>query len=204
MIDSRFVAIGDDGFIVKTFSGRCTAQHVGGRKITLTGMNVPLPGDVLRVWNPSNISSGLPELTVRVKSAEGSWASLNVTLTSPLPASIVCRNEYSGDGGDGGGDGGDVSIGGVTIDGSRGSGVGGGGGRGSNSALGLQWVNDNQTSPGFKFAKNTMQSRRFGVLLMGKDGIIEGNHFIDNPGWSIYLHHPTTLTAPHSSCTTTL
>ena len=51
----------------------------------------------------------------------------------------------------------------------------------------LQWVNDNFTGPGFHFHNNTIQSRRFGVLCMGRDGVISENTFQDNPGPSVML-----------------
>ena len=43
----------------------------GGTTFRLTGINVPLPGDVLRVWNPMNTSSGLPAVRAVVRSASG-------------------------------------------------------------------------------------------------------------------------------------
>ena len=51
----------------------------------------------------------------------------------------------------------------------------------------LQWVNDALTGPGFKLLNSTIQSRRFGVLCMGRDGEITGNRFENNPGPSILL-----------------
>ena len=51
----------------------------------------------------------------------------------------------------------------------------------------LQWVNDALTGPGFLLRNNTIQSRRFGALIMGRDGAIVGNHFIDNPGSTVLL-----------------
>ena len=52
---------------------------------------------------------------------------------------------------------------------------------------GSRFYNDNTTGPGFAFLGNRIQSRRFGVLCMGRDGIIEGNTFTDNPGPAIFL-----------------
>ena len=51
----------------------------------------------------------------------------------------------------------------------------------------FQWVNDALTGPGFRIINSTIQSRRFGVLCMGRDGVIEGNKFVDNPGPAILL-----------------
>ena len=51
----------------------------------------------------------------------------------------------------------------------------------------MLWVNDNQTGPGFVFRNNTIASRRYGVLCMGRDGLIEGNTFEDNPAASVLL-----------------
>ena len=41
--------------------------------------------------------------------------------------------------------------------------------------------------PGFNFVNNSIQSRRFGVLCMGRDGVIKDNTFTDNPGPSVLL-----------------
>ena len=43
------------------------------------------------------------------------------------------------------------------------------------------------TGPGFRLINNSIQSRRFGVLCMGRDGTISQNSFFDNPGPSILL-----------------
>jgi len=181
VVDSSFIAIGDDGFVVKTFSASCTERHAGGSRFTLSGMNLPLPGDVLRVWNPSNISSGLPAVRAVVKSAEGSWGNMNVTFTKPLPSQIVCTKLRNDDVGNGSSVVASSSLGGIS--GATGSVVS----KESDKVVGFEFANDNQTGPGFKFARNTMQSRRFGVLCMGKDGVIEDNRFVDNPGPAVLL-----------------
>jgi hypothetical protein len=63
----------------------------------------------------------------------------------------------------------------------------------------LQWVNDALTAPGFQLINTTIQSRRFGVLCMGRDGIIAGNRFLDNPGPSILLINDDDYDNPRES-----
>ena len=149
---SKFVAIGDDAFVVKSFSGNCLKQQ--GASYTLgshthwSWNSVPRVGDVIRVWNPLNQTSGLPVASGVVVAATGSKtesSELVVTFSEQL-AGVTCGNESK-----------------------------------------LQWVNDALTAPGFRLHNNTIQSRRYGVLCMGRDGQIEGNLFIDNPGPSILL-----------------
>ena len=147
--DSRFVAIGDDCFIVKTFAGHCLSSQQDRRlpmqRFQLAGLNVPAPGDVIRVWNPTNVTSGLPAVRGVVASAHGTWANLTVVFKEPL-----------------------VGI-------------------SPSDAAGLLWANDNLTGPGFVFRNNTVMSRRFGALVMGKNGAIEGNHFVDNADTAVLL-----------------
>jgi hypothetical protein len=49
------------------------------------------------------------------------------------------------------------------------------------------WANDNLTGHGFRLADSTIASRRFGVLAMGRDGVIERNTFLDNPAAAVML-----------------
>ena len=63
----------------------------------------------------------------------------------------------------------------------------------------LLWVNDNLTGAGFHFFNNTIQSRRFGVLCMGRDGVISSNRFVDNPGPAILLINDDDYDDPHEA-----
>jgi hypothetical protein len=63
----------------------------------------------------------------------------------------------------------------------------------------LQWVNDALSGPGFLLRNNTIQSRRFGALIMGRDGAIMGNRFVDNPGPTILLLNDDDYDNPHES-----
>eukprot|EP01047_Picozoa_sp_COSAG01_P003435 COSAG01_NODE_102_length_26290_cov_94.760299_7_plen_141_part_00 len=60
-------------------------------------------------------------------------------------------------------------------------------------------MNDALTGPGFRLYNNTIQSRRFGVLCMGRDGVIESNTFVDNPGPSILLLNDDDYDNPRES-----
>ena len=147
--DSRFLAIGDDAYVVKTFSGSCFKQsgatYTLGSRTHWSWNSVPRAGDVVRVWNPLS-ADGLPAGSGVVVSASAPSAGvIVVTLAAPLPG-VTCGPES-----------------------------------------GLQWVNDALTGPGFVFRNNTIQSRRFGCLIMGRDGTIDGNRFVDNPGPSVLL-----------------
>mmetsp|Transcript_40925 Transcript_40925/g.133674 ORF Transcript_40925/g.133674 Transcript_40925/m.133674 type:complete len:623 (+) Transcript_40925:3-1871(+) len=137
---SRLVAIGDDGIIVKTRSGVCTRQV--GESYTLSGIGLPRPGDVMRVWTPT-ATSGLPAASATVLSAAGPASAPTVSFAEPLDG-IAC------------------------------------------DATSL-WANDNLTGPGFRIADSTIASRRFGVLCMARDGVIEHNAFVDNPAAAVLL-----------------
>lgn len=150
--NSEFLAIGDDMFIVKTFSGICYAQQGGtatyvlGSRTHWSWNSVPLPGDVVSVWDPVN-ASGLPAASgVVVSASRRSSTEIEINLAKPLPPAVTCGLDSK-----------------------------------------LQWVNDALTGPGFRLVNTTIQSRRFGVLCMGRDGEIVGNRFVDNPGPSILL-----------------
>lgn len=64
---------------------------------------------------------------------------------------------------------------------------------------GLVWVNDNLTAPGFRVTRNVIQSRRFGVLCMARDGRITQNAFVDNPGPSVLLINDDDYDDPHEA-----
>ena len=57
MEDSTFIAIGDDAYVVKTFSGNCLrragATYTLGSRTHWSWNSVPRAGDVVRVWNPA-------------------------------------------------------------------------------------------------------------------------------------------------------
>ena len=148
---STFLAIGDDMFVIKTFSGNCLAQHGAsytlGSRTHWSWNSVPSLGDVVRVWNPTS-PDGLPAASgVVIATSEGKSArtELVVTFAAPLPG-ITCGPTSK-----------------------------------------LQWANDALTGPGFRLHNNTIQSRRFGALVMGRDGEISSNRFQDNPASSILL-----------------
>ena len=63
----------------------------------------------------------------------------------------------------------------------------------------LQWVNDALTGPGFRLHNNSIQSRRFGALVMGRDGEISANRFHDNPASSILLLNDDDYDNPRES-----
>jgi hypothetical protein len=175
--DSRLIATGDDALVIKTFAGRCAhstpsnAHSTPGNahstpsnahstpsnahsapamptSYTLTNMPSPKIGDVLMVWNPTNIS-GLPTARGVVASVTGESFNFTVAFTHPLDG-IECDPH-------------------------------------------LEWANDNKTGPGFRYRNNVISSRRFGVLCMGRDGLIEGNRFLDNPSVSGRRSHSYTL-----------